>query len=274
MGALGVHLMNESVSSTKFLLCLGVCLGLLGNWPAAAADLAVKAQPRPRVALTYTGSGWYGTVGTFAEMDRATVEGPQGVAFSGFTAGGSLVVGGGYMWGDGTTWKAIEILAHYQNIGDGSATGTPVQGSVSSKLGFTERFLLGGPLLAALQGLVPAGSGALPVLPVLPAGTAGAHPYVFLAAHQDDVSANYAALDATTGNPVGGSSKVWRIRGGAGMGVQTQFTPTRPGAIPVTMDVWVEYLFAGSGLTLGNTGGVESSANMGAGARTGVLFKY
>ncbi len=58
------------------------------------------------------------------------------------------------------------------------------------------------------------------------------------------------------------------------MGVQTQFTPTTPGAIPVTMDVWAEYLFAGSGFIIGNTGGVESGANMGGGGRTGVLFKY
>lgn len=250
----------------RLLIAAAGALTLLGNWPAAAADVAItKAlQPRPRVALTYTGAGWYGTIGTFAEMDRATVDGPQGVAFSGFTAGASLVVGGGYMWGDGTTWKAIEILGHYQNLGSGSAVGAPAQGSINSKFGFTERFLLGGPLLAALQGLIPTTGGVLPALPTLPVGTTGSHPYIFLAAHQDEVGANYM-LD---------NSKVWRVRGGAGMGVQTQFTPTQPGAIPVVMDVWAEYLFAGSGLTLGNTGGIESSANMGGGARTGVLFKY
>lgn len=256
--------MYESLRSTKFLLCIAAALSLLGNWPAAAADIPV-GKARPRVALTYTGSGWYGMLGTFAEMDRATIDGPQGVAFSGFTAGASIAIGGGYMWGDGTTWKAIEVFGSYQNIGNGSAVGQPVQGSINSKLGFTERFLLGGPLLAALQGLVPFGgiNSSLPV-PPLPIGTAGSHPYIFLAAHQDDVSANYLNSDA----------KVWRIRGGAGLGVQTQFTPTTPGAIPVTMDVWAEYLFAGSGFTIGNTGGVESSANMGGGARTGVLFKY
>lgn len=268
--------MYESLTRMKFLLCLAAGLALLGGQQASAADIAMKAQPRPRVALTYTGSGWYGAIGTFAEMDRATVDGPQGVAFSGFTAGASLAIGGGYMWGDGTTWKAIEILGHYQNIGNGSAVGQQVQGSVSSKFGFTERFLLGGPLLAALQGLVPQGglSGVIPVIPALPTGTTGAHPYIFLAAHQDDISANYSAVDAL-GKPSGtGDAKVWRVRAGAGMGVQTQFTPTTPGAIPVVMDVWAEYLFAGTGLTIGNTGGAESSANMGGGARTGVLFKY
>ena len=255
--------MNICKSFFGFSVCAGI-LVLLGAWPASAADVATKA-PRPRVALTYTGSGWYGMLGTFAEMDRATVEGSQGVAFSGYTAGGSLALGGGYMWGDGTTWKAIEVFGSYQNMGNGSAVGAPVQGSINSKFGFTERFLLGGPLLAALQGLVPFG-GTNPSLPVppLPIGTAGSHPYIFVAAHQDDISANYLGADA----------KVWRVRGGVGMGVQSQFTPTTPGAIPVTMDVWAEYLFAGSGLTIGNTNGVESSANTGGGARTGVLFKY
>ncbi len=258
----------------KFLLCLAASLALLGNWPASAADLPTKAgTPRPRVALTYTGAGWYATIGTFAEMARATVDGPQGVAFSGFTAGASLVLGGGYMWGDGTTWKAIELLGHYQNVGGSSPVGTPnAVGSVNSKFGFTERFLLGGPLLAALQGLIPTTGGVLPALPTLPVGTTGSHPYIFVAAHQDDVSANYQGNCTPACQP--GDSKVWRVRAGAGMGVQTQFTPTQPGAIPVVMDVWAEYLFAGSGLTLGNTGGIESSANMGGGARTGVLFKY
>lgn len=258
--------MRERTFYLVVTLAWGTMLSLLGNWPASAADLKPIPYPvKARVQMSYQGCGTVYGLGTFAEADKATVSGGQGVAFQGYAAGGALAASFGYMCGDGTSWKAVEAMVHYQNIGSGSViVGNQVEGSIHTKVGFTGRAMFGGPVLAAFNSFLPNMSTSLPVIPQLPLGTVGSHPYFFGAVHADQVGADYIQAD----------SKVWRVRGGVGVGTQAQFTPSTPGATPVMIDVWAEYIFAGSGLTLGNVAGAEAVANMGGGGRTGVLFKY
>lgn len=232
-------------------------------WPALAADLYPVVKAKPRVLFSYVGSGIYYGLGTFGEVDKARVEGPNGQAVSAYMAGGSVYGVLGYMVGDGTTWKAVEAIVHYNNVGSTSPLGA-VNGEIHSKVGFTQRVLLGGPI-AGMLSVLPNLSTVFPVLPVA-AGPSGSHPYFFAAVHEDDVSASYMLA----------SHRVWRIRGGFGVGVQHMLGTAGniPGASQVTMDTWVEYIAPGTGLTLGLPSGLQATANTGGSARVGAALKY
>lgn len=234
---------------------------------ARSADLKpLTLKARTPVLLSYTGCGSYFGLGTFAEVDRANITGTAGPAVNADVAGGSLSIVGGYMCGDatGSSWKAIEVSANWQNIGGSNVAGTAIPANMNTQIGFTERVLIGGPLASVLN-LLPDLSTLFPVLPAATFSTT-THPYLFAALHEDDVSASYFAS----------SAKVWRVRAGVGTGIKQQLgaVSQTPGASTVTMDIWSEYLFAGQGLTLGNTGGVSGSANQGAGARLGMTLEY
>lgn len=249
----------------RILLIVLAGLALLGQWPAAAADLSVAKAPKQRVLWTYAGSGTYFGLGTYGEAQRATIAGLNGSGVDAYAAGGAVALVGGYMWGDGTTWKAIEVSAHWSNTSAGS-TAPAVPSEVSSRVGFTERFLLGGPLASMLT-MLPNLSTVFPTLPVLPAGAVGtSHPYIFIAAHQDQIGTEYGLAAA----------KVWRIRGGAGVGVKSQLgqAGNLSQGSPVTLDVWAEYLFPGQGITLGLPAGTVAAASTGGGARIGATIEY
>lgn len=251
----------------RILLVVLAGLALLGQWPAAAADLSVaKTAAKPRVLLSYAGSGTYFGLGTHGEAQRATIAGLNGPGVDAYAAGGAVALVGGYMWGDGTSWKAIEASAHWSNTSAGSTANPGVPSEISSRVGFTERFLLGGPI-ASMLSFLPNLSTAFPTLPVLPAGAVGtSHPYLFVAAHQDQIGAEYGLA----------ASKVWRIRGGAGVGVKSQLgqAGNLTTGSPVTLDVWAEYLFPGQGITLGLPAGTVAAANTGGGMRIGGAIQY
>jgi len=229
---------------------------------AQAADIPKKAPlPPTRVLTSYAGSGFYFGLGTFGEVDRANVTGTAGQAMSADIAGGALSGTIGYMWGDGTTWKAVDVSAEWFNIGGSNVQGNLIPASVNSQFGFTERFLIGGPLASVLN-LLPNLSTVFPVLPQPTVAVVGnVHPYLFAAAHEKDISASY--LMAT--------GKVWRVQAGLGVGAKQQL-----GANPaVTVDYYAEYLIPASAVTLGNVGGaVTGAANVGGGARVGMTLEY
>lgn len=228
--------------------------------PAMAADLAVlPMKARQPILFTYSGSGVYLGIGTYGEVDKAKIVTPLGLEqVNGFAAGGAVSAVAGYMWGNGTTWSAVEGMVSYQNIGADAAAG----GSISSRFGFTERVLFGGPITSVL-GLLPNLSTVFPVLPN-PIASTTTHPYIFAAVHQDDVSADFGL----------GNAKVWRIRGGLGAGLKQQLgsTAPNPAASQVTADIWAEYLMPGSGIVVGAPNGVK--ANQGSGARVGITLEY
>lgn len=234
--------------------------------PAQAADMPVKALPGALVS--YTGSQFYFMLGTAVETDKATVAGINGTAFNGYAAGGKILAGVGYIRAIGLTqWYAVEAWAAFQNIGTTSGGAQVVPGSVSAKsASFTERFMLGGDWITGFLGQAGASipNLGLPALPSLPIGAAGAHPYLFAALHEDQIGADYMLDDA----------KVWRVTAGAGVGIQFQLTPTTPGAVPVTADVFTEYKFSSQGLTIGNPTGSIAGANLGAGVVAGLIIKH
>lgn len=227
-------------------------------FPAIAADMPVKALPRQPILFTYLGSGYYLGIGTFAEVDKAKIAMPIGNV-DGFAAGGSINAVAGWMWGNGTTWNAIEGTVSYQNIGPANSVG----GNINSRFGFTERVLWGGPITAALS-LLPNLSTVFPVLPT-PIAPTTTHPYIFAALHQDDVSADFGL----------GAAKVWRIRAGVGAGLKQQLgsTAANPNASQVTADIWAEYLMQGAGITVGAPAGF-ANVNQGQGGRVGITLEY
>lgn len=267
---------NPSVAHTTHLCMLGECghsalgvynmrklliaLASIVALPAYAADLPVKALIRQPILFTYVGSGFYMGLGTWGEVDKAKIVSPLNLqAVNGYAAGGSINGTAGYMWGNGTTWTAIEASISYQNIGITDNNGS----SVGSRFGFTERALFGGPITSVLS-LLPNLSTVFPVLPT-PIASTTTHPYVFAAVHQDDVSAEFGLTNA----------KVWRVRGGLGVGLKQQLgsTSPNPAASGVTADIWAEYLMDGASIVIGAPVGV-AKANQGSGARVGMTLEY
>lgn len=240
------------------LLLASACAG-----PALGADLSVKA-PVLRVLQTYSGQGWYFGLGTFAEADKASVSGLAGQSVNAYAAGGAVDLTAAFMWGDGNTWKAIEISTEYMNIGS-TSVGTAVPGAISSQWGFSECFLFGGPLASALQFLPNLGT----LFPVLqpPTGSTTTHPYIKGCVHEKDVSASYMLSD----------SKVWQVNGSFGAGFKQQLGSVQPGnpaASQVTLDVGALYMIPGSGHTIGAPTGAIGLANPGGGARIYSKLEY
>lgn len=237
--------------------------------PAMAADLVpLKAPPKQRILLTYNGAGMYYGLHTFAENQKIDVSGAtttSGGILSGlggtFAVGAAVGLTGGYMWGDGTSWKAVEAMVSYKNIGtDTVMTAAGVPASMQSNWSFTERFKLGGPLASALN-LIPNLSTLFPVFDAtspIPGGIASTtHPYIFGAFHQDDVSASFGLANG----------RAWKLKGGAGIGAMTQL------ASGVVMDVWAEYIPASSGVTIGAPG-TSASVSSGRESRIGAAILW
>ena len=235
-------------------------------WPALGADVAVKKALRPNVLLTYQGCGTYVGLGTFGEVDRASITGTAGPAMSADIAGAALSISLGYMCGNGPSWWALDAAVDWFNVGGSNVQGNIIPASVNAQWGFTQRVLYGGPLASVLN-ILPNLSTVFPALPVPTVPVVGTvHPYVFAAVHEKDVSASYMAM----------SGKVWRVQAGLGVGAKQQLGAVQgnPAASQVTVDYYAEYLIPGSGITIGNVGPVSASANTGAGARIGMSLEY
>lgn len=107
----------------KFLIASAALVAL--TLPAAAADMAVKAQPPASPFLTYAGSGFYWGVGSSARVADASANGNLFVgnlaSSNLFAAGGSIDGEVGYIWGNASAvgflnWYRVYASASYQNI--------------------------------------------------------------------------------------------------------------------------------------------------------------
>lgn len=237
-------------------LCLMPTLGF-------AADMQVKAKPR--ILLTYLGSGMYYGAHTFAQSNRIDASSPAGSTLGGtFAVGAALGGTFGYMWGDGTTWKAVEAMASYKNISAANLTTNGAMATIDSKISFTQRAKFGGDPIMAIFNMLPNLSTQFPVLPSLPVGAIGtSHPYLFGALHEDDVS---GSIGANTG-------KAWQVKGGFGIGLMSQMgaTASNPNGIPITADVWAEFIPTGASI---NVGIPSAKVSTGREARVGLGFYW
>lgn len=260
-----------TLTVVAFATAIGTLAACTG--PTRAADLQAIPYPvkaKPRVLLTYAGSGMYYGLHTFADNEKIDLSGVApagggGGVLSGL--GGTFAVGAavggtaGWMWGDRTSWKAIEFMGSWRNIGTAALlqdpnTGAVTQGASSSTWGFTQRFKFGGPL-ASVMNLLPNLSTVFPVLPsaVFPGSVASTtHPYLFGALHEDNLKGSF-------GNASGSS---WKIKGGFGVGAMTQLTSG------VVMDVWAEYIPHKTTLDISAQNGTAGSAAVSRETRIGV----
>lgn len=240
----------------KFILTTALALTPLS---AIAADLMpVKAAP-PSVLLTYRGNGTYFGLGTFAENDKISAAGTGTLGGLGgtFAVGASINAVGGYMWGDGTSWKAIEVMGSYKNVGVTTVSNTGVPMAFDSRYGFTERLKIGGPVTALLAALPNLG-GLFPVLPAAPIGGVGnTHPYLFGALHEDPLRTNIGVA----------AGRAWIVKGGFGLGLMQQLSSR------LTADLWAEYIPAGGSMTVGLPAGV-ARASVGRETRFGASLLF
>lgn len=248
----------------KFLIAAISCLALGSCLHSVnAADMPVKA----RIIDTYTGFGWYGGVHTFVENQKLDANG-TGVFGN---LGGTFAVGAaigptvGVMRGNGSSWQAFELMASYKNIGASAMSNTGTQATFDSNWSFTERVKIGGPIATVLN-LIPNLSTIFPVIPTIPNAVGAPRPYLFGAAHQDDVSSTFGAANG----------KVWRVKGGFGIGVMQALgnAQNMPTGSPIVMDVWAEYIAPGSQITLGNTGPFTATMESGRETRIGMSILY
>lgn len=229
---------------------------------AQAADIKPPVYKAPRAVISYKGCGGYGIFGTMGEAKKATVSGPEGVALSAYVAGGDIAGGAGYLCGsvDGSTWKAVEGVVRWSNLG-ANATNPAVNGSVNSRFGFTGRVLFGGIndyLTAFLPDLGTSGF-------VFPAPGANPHPYVFGIVNVDQLDASYQ-LDST---------KKWQAYGGLGLGIQSVMQrPAGSTAAPVVLDVFAAPILNMTNKPGLNAGTGTASAGLTGGAIVGALVKF
>lgn len=243
-----------------FMIGSAAALALLGSWPAAAADLQVKAtaMPRARVLQTYMGCGTFYGIHTTASGARTEVQGTPGTIGNTYNASAAVGLNIGYLCGDGVGWKAIEVDVDYKGLGETQpATNTAVDGSIASRWGVTGRFMLGGPIANMLGVLPNLGPQVFPALPQAPANSIPStnHPYLFAAVHADDVSGSIGMAEG----------KAVRIRGGIGVGLMSELgmAANNPQGSRVVANTSIEYLFPGNGVTLGGIDGSTGSANLG-----------
>jgi len=155
-------------------------------------------------------------------------------------------------------WFA-EVMADLTNI-NGSTTGISFN---NAPVTFTERFAIGTPIsnllpsLSNFTGLTA--SAAVPNLPLLPTGVTAspAAPYLFLALHEQDVSAQLGLAQ----------NREWLFSWGAGTGLLYRLSNG------VVADVSAEYKLQTNQLCVGPLG-QAGCAKIGQGFMTQISFKY
>lgn len=245
---------------------LAFVIALVTSTSAFAADMVPLKAPPPRVLQTYQGSGFYWGVHTFAETEKITPVVNDTTLGGQFAVGAAVGVTGGYLWGgNGVAWQAVELMASYKNISNGSPpaiVGAPLV--VDSKWSFTQRVKLGGPVEVMLAMLPNLGT-IFPALPVPPVGGIGTtHPYIFGAVHEDDISESLGF----------GLGRVWRVKGGFGIGMMQALgrAANNPSGALVVADVWAEYIPPSSSITFG--AGDLVKTNTGRETRIGLSILY
>lgn len=207
----------------KLIYALG---GLLYSIAAvSASDLPLKAPKQQFIgAYPYGASGWYVDVGTFGEATKITVSAPAAVGTSGFAAGGSVTIGGGYAYTlSANRWLAVEGSLNYA---DTSAEQAGV--AIANRISGTQRLMYGGSMDMLTQWFPSLAnlSTVLPVLPPLPAGASNplSHPYIAAVIHESRNQVSMGLL----------SDRAVRLTYGGGMGVITQLSNGS------ALDTWVE----------------------------------
>lgn len=234
---------------------------------ASAADMIPLKAPAQRVLQTYTGSGFYYGLHTFAETEKITPVVNDTSLGGQFAVGAAVGVTAGYLWGgNGVAWQSVEAMVSYKNIGIGTAPlvdGTPLV--PDSKWSFTQRVKFGGPVEVMLA-MLPNFGTIFPALPAPPIGGVGTtHPYLFGAVHEDDIS-------QSLGLSIG---KAWRIKGGFGVGMMQTLgrAANNPSGALVVADVWAEYIPPSSSMTFGIPDGTVKT-NQGRETRIGLSILY
>lgn len=239
---------------STFLFCAVGTLCLLGNWPAVAADMAVKAIDQ---AFPYGTSGWYWGVGTLAATTNAEVTLPANGATGNITtAGAGIGPVVGYHSGSAHSFKAIEGAVYWQNLG--GSQGFDQKGAVGADtradFSASGRVKIGGVgIMSTLGSLLP-GLGLGGVAPLVPAPVTGQPnmPYFAIGFDVNKVSASI----------IGVETKGWQVTPTIGMGFISQIMdPITGRPTGYVTDVSAEYTPAGRGFVVGGDDKVD--ANLG-----------
>jgi hypothetical protein len=225
---------------------------LLVGGPAIAADMPTKAPAIPFV-LGYSGNGWYKGVGTFAEINDATVASGNVT-----TAGGAIQGVLGYQWANagGGTFTALQFSGAYHNVG-----GSNVAGAITSRWSGEAMVKFGGPITNVLQWL-PAGV-SFPTLPAVGAAVGSAHPWIGGGVRVQDATGT--CTDATICD-VGSKHNV-SAKGFLAAGILQQYC-TNPQSC-LTMDTFFEFNPSQDGFNV-----VGTPAKLGKGYRAGMNFYF
>jgi opacity protein-like surface antigen len=205
------------------LLKLGaICaasIAVLAN-EACAADMPVPSASTAAATTQglYTSSGLYFGIDTIGGMGQLSTSGVPGAAQVQAEVGGLIGYSGPV--GKSSFWF-VEGLFNWANI-NGQSNGLALTGPLS----FQQRFGVGTPMASFLS-LIGLSNISLPTMPTLPSGVTAvsSHPYLFVAVHEQDVSANIPGLD---------SNRQWELAPGFGPGLIIQLSD---GA---ALDLWGE----------------------------------
>lgn len=224
-----------------------VLIFLLGR--AFAADLPVKA---PNKFLTYpTGCGIFYGVNTMGASGNVS-GGANGIN----SLMGDIGLTLGYTCPMGTSFWFVEGMADLSRVRGGSdQVGLSIAGTAT----FEQRVAIGASwsTVSSFVSLLPGlGGVAMPSIPSLPNGiSAGAtNPYIFVAAHEQDVSAQLGLVQ----------NRAWLLSWGAGAGALTRLSNG------MVLDTFIEYQAASSGIAIGAAG---QKVNLGDTVRAGIALK-
>jgi hypothetical protein len=214
---------------------------------ACAADVAAKApQAVAPFANGYTGAGPY--FGIYTDGAVGAINGaPVGTTVTQAEVGGLL----GYSWTLGPNAYAFaEAMFGWTNL-NGSTQGFSLTGPIDLE----QRVALGTPLNSLLSLFPNLGLPSVPTLPILPAGvTSGPqHPYLFVAAHEQDVSALFNK----------GTAEAWLFAPAIGIGA---ISTTSNG---IGLDVWAEAQLDSNAVCIRAV-----CSNLGTVFRVGLAAKY
>lgn len=245
---------------------LGVVLALLGNWPAAAADLPVYKASQ---GFPYAASGWYVGIGTVATTTNAEVNSPVIGEGSVTTAGAGIGPVFGYHSGSASSFRAVEGALYWQNLGGSNLVNGPVgkvpagSSDIRSEFSAAGRVKIGGVgIMQTLGSILPTnlfGGGAPLVQPVqgqpnLPYFSVGF-----------DASAVKASI-------LGSEAKGWQVVPTFGMGYMSQIMDPATGRpTGYVTDVSIEYTPAGRGFVVGGDDTVNANLGRKFMARASIL---
>lgn len=235
----GGYAMLRLIALTVGLAC--------GIGTAFGADMPTKARPAfTNPFISYQNSAFYWFGGGFG--GASTVDLAAGLNQVRLNAtGGGVSAGGGYMWGHGTTWTAIDVRVNYDTFsGAGICTGAVC--AFRQNLAIEGRLKYGGDS-SRLAGLLPSFdlSGLFNVLPPIRDGIlTPAHPYIF---GYGEASQNHADMGAI-------GIKRWRSEFGGGVGIVHQLSSNK------ALDTWARCGF--------DPGSIGTTFKLGTGCKGGV----